>query len=94
MQAHRSIPHVANHVRAFTVKDFPGAPRTDQAVRAARWILIPALAFGSLGAGLAESSGQLSAGRVSIHQAAASTDHAARAHPMSPGQGAANPWMY
>jgi hypothetical protein len=94
MQTHRLMPHVANHARTLTVKGSPRALQTDAAVRAARWILIPALAFGSLGAGLAESSGHLSTGRVSAHQTAGSIRRAAGANPMGPGYGIGNPWMY
>jgi hypothetical protein len=94
MQTHRPMPHVAKHVRTLTVKGSPRAPQTDPAVRAARWILIPALAFGSLGAGLAESSGHPSTGPVSAHQTAGSIRRPAGADPMAPRYGIDNPWMY
>jgi hypothetical protein len=88
MGTHRRILHDVTPARTVPVQGLAGALRADPPIRAARGILILALAAGGLGAGAAASAGLSSAGHASPHQPAGNIHLTAGTH------AASKPWIY
>lgn len=81
MGTHRRILHDVTPTRTVPVQGLAGALRADPPIRAARGILILALAVGGLGAGAAASAGLSGADHASYHQPTGNIHLTARSKP-------------
>jgi hypothetical protein len=88
MGTHRRILHDVTPARTVPVQGLARALRADPPIRAARGIVLLALAVGGLGAGAAASAGLSNADHAGSHQPAGNIHLAASTHAVS------KPWIY